>query len=106
MSKFTVFYDGDLTDSEKSLLARREAVVMDALKGRSLYWSFVEDDKERRYYRLFSHGKSECFLQLVEWELERLSDDEVKAAIVGNERPCKEPPTTRDGSQTPHPPSH
>lgn len=92
MARFSVSYDDRLTDDEKDLLESKQAAVMDALKATSLYWTFVDDDQGHRHFQLQNNARTECFLQLVRWELEQFDDEKIKHMITGRSRPCTDPP--------------
>jgi len=89
-TKTSIEYDADIEDAVVRKLDDREDVFLRACNTTDrLRWSVVHDARGRPHYQLRKYAQPEvCYVQLVEDELERYSDEDIVAAIIHGEKPC------------------
>lgn len=89
-TKASVEYDADIEDAVVEKLDDREDVFVRACSTMDkLRWSVVHDARGRPHYQLRNYAQPEvCYVQLVEDELDRYSDEDIAAAIIQGEKPC------------------
>ena len=79
----------NLTDAERSVVERFDVVVVPATSCTSLIWMVAIDEKDRRYLQLRNNGdRRQCFVELIQSELERMDPNQLERVIVGCDRPC------------------
>lgn len=86
-------FDASITRAEQGALKRFDDPAMRATGSTVLLWTAALDDKGRRLIRLLAGDGRDCVVEVTLDELNAMTVDDFKRAIIGGERPCKQPST-------------
>lgn len=87
-----ITYDQRIPEEDRDILESRAAVFARSIQFKSASWTFVEDQKARKYYQLKSNKPADaCHVQLTLDEIRQMPDSEIERIIIAGERPCFKP---------------
>lgn len=83
-ARASIEYDPEIEEHVRSTLEDREDVFVRAcFTTDTLQWTVVRDARNRPYYRLRKKSQpTKCYIQLVKWEIEQYSDEDITARII------------------------